>query len=434
MTKNKIVYAIGLGRIGLPMSALLATRGFTVHGIDPNKVEGRKIRANGFDPLEPLLEQTLKGALESQSLHVATHISHVKKHSEKPVLSLSGSSKATDREEPFLSSADNREEGMKKNSRLQFFRNVFLIAVPTLIDQSNRPDLSQLYLAIESIQSHLESEDLVIIESTCPIGTTEKVASDLKKSIPNLYVAHCPERVIPGNIFHELVHNDRVVGGVDEPSTLHATAFYESFILGRVFSTDSRTAEGVKLAENAYRDLNIAFANELSMIAEKKGVDIHELIQLANRHPRVQILTPGAGVGGHCIPIDPWYLVHSAPDLAELISTSRAVNEKKVRWIIEQVKENVRESQAKAIACFGLTYKANVPDTLESPALQIIEELEKVCEVLRVDPYVSKPYSPEEALAHADIAVGLVAHDQFLQIPSKHFSGKIILDFAGAFR
>ena len=225
------------------------------------------------------------------------------------------------------------------------------------------------------------------------------------------------------------------MGGVDDTSSSHAVSFYKSFVRGDVLVTDARTAEAVKLAENTYRDINIAYANELSMIADRIKLDVNELIRLANRHPRVQILQPGPGVGGHCIALDPWFLVASAPDLAMLTLKAREVNSKKADWVIAKVSATIKANSASVIACLGLSYKPNSTDLRQSPALAIVQTLEMMeIEVLRVDPYIANTVALYDALARAEIIVGLVAHDAFLNIPPKELTGKLILDFAGVFK
>jgi UDP-N-acetyl-D-mannosaminuronic acid dehydrogenase len=272
----------------------------------------------------------------------------------------------------------------------------------------------------------VQGGELICIESTCPIGTAEAVARRLFGGVD---VACCPERVLPGRILEELVRNDRVVGGVGVNATARAVAFYRTFVEGEVIGTDSRTAEAVKLAENAYRDVNIAFANELSMLAAEVGVDARAVIRLANRHPRVDILEPGPGVGGHCVAIDPWFLVSVAPATARLIRTAREVNLAKVEWVVKRVCEQLRPSSV--VACLGLAYKADVDDLRESPSRAVADALAAVARVVAVDPYVPGTCPLDQALAEADIIVGLVAHRAFRSIRPEQLQGKVVLDFAG---
>lgn len=387
-TIQKRVCISGLGFIGLPTACILATSGYSVLGMDIDPLVVRRVQSADLIDPEPNLKSLLETALKSGCFEVSTHIAPA---------------------------------------------DIHIIAVPTPLGPDNQPNLSHLYAAVDAMGPHLRPHDLVLIESTSPIGTTETIALKLQEICPAVHVAYCPERVLPGNILHELIHNDRVLGGVDEASTLKAVAFYQSFIEGDVFTSDVRTAEAVKLAENTYRDINIAYANELSMIADHIGLDVRELIRLANKHPRVQILEPGPGVGGHCIALNPWFLASSAPSLAELISKAREVNVNKTDWVIQKVKTAIKENSARVIACLGLTYKPNVADIRESPALAIVHALEKEIEVLRVDPYLPHTEQLYEAIERAEIVVGLVAHKTFLNIPAHCLAGKVVLDFAGIF-
>lgn len=387
-TIQKRVCISGLGFIGLPTACILATSGYSVLGMDIDPLVVKRVQSANLIDSEPNLKSLLETALKSGYLEVSMHIAPA---------------------------------------------DIHIIAVPTPLGSGNQPNLSHLHTAVDAIGPHLRPHDLVLIESTCPIGTTETIARKLQEICPAVHVAYCPERVLPGNILNELIHNDRVLGGVDEASTLKAISFYQSFIQGNVFASDVRTTEAVKLAENTYRDINIAYANELSMIADHIGLDVRELIRLANKHPRVQILEPGPGVGGHCIALNPWFLVSSAPSLAKLISKAREVNANKTDWVIQKVRTAIKENSARVIACLGLTYKSNVADIRESPALAIIQALEKEVEVLRVDPYVPNTEQLYEALERAEIVVGLVAHKSFLDISSHCLTGKVVLDFAGIF-
>jgi len=391
MANNKIkphICVTGLGFIGLPTACILATSGYSVLGVDINPEVISNVTSLKLINSEPNLQPLLEEAINSGQLRVSSRVE---------------------------------------------FADIHIIAVPTPLAPDNQPDLSNVDAAINAITPFLRPENLIVIESTSPIGTTEITAQKLQKHCPGISVAYCPERVLPGNILHELIHNDRVVGGINEASTLKAVAFYKSFVQGEVIPTDVRTAEAVKLAENTYRDINIAYANELSMIADQLSLNVKDLIRLANRHPRVQILEPGPGVGGHCIALNPWFLVSSAPGLARLITRAREVNKDKTEWVIQKVRAAIKENDAKVVACLGLTYKSNVADLRESPALSIIQALETEAKVLRVDPYCSDTEQLHEAIAHADIVVGLVAHKEFQNIPSHHLSGKVVLDFAGLF-
>lgn len=385
---KKKVCVLGLGHIGLPIATLLANCDYEVLGIDINQSVINQIQSSNYCYPEPGLQDLIQTALDKGFLKVSSQPSQA---------------------------------------------DIFIIAVPTPLMENMNADISYVNSAVNAISPYIQKNNLVLIESTCPIGTTDSIASNLHKVCPDIYIAYCPERVLPGNILYELIHNDRVVGGIDETSTSLAVAFYKSFIKGDILPTTARMAEAVKLSENAYRDINIAFANELSLIANSINLDIDELIRLANRHPRVDILTPGPGVGGHCIAIDPWFLASAAPNFAGLIQKAREVNTKKTDWVIQRIKESASKTGTKVIACLGLTYKPNVSDIRESPALKIVESLEKEFIVLRVDPYVSKTENLDDAISRADMIVGLVKHQAFQKIPKNNLDGKHVLDFAGVF-
>lgn len=386
---QKQICVTGLGIIGLPTACILATSGYNVLGVD---IDGKRVaclQAADLESSEPHLQDLLKRALQKGCLQLST----------KPSLA-----------------------------------EIHIIAVPTLLDLNNEPDISCVYSAVSAIKPHLRPGDLVIIESTCPIGTTEVIAEEIRMDCSGVHVAYCPERVLPGHILHEFIHNHRIVGGVDEASTGEAVSFYRSFVQGEVVATHARTAEAVKLAENTYRDINIAYANELSMISDQMGLDALEVIRLANKHPRVQILSPGPGVGGYCITVNPWFLASSAPDLAKLTTQARAVNTQKTDWVINKIRETMKKKEATTVACLGITYKADVGDIRESPALAIVQALEKDFNVLQIDPYVPSTNPMDEALTCTEVVVGLVAHKAFLAIPSSCLDGKTVLDFAGIFR
>lgn len=386
---GKKICIIGLGNIGLPTACALAASGYSVLGVDINDAIVSGVQSSSLAFSEP------------------------------------------DLQEIFI---DVVRMGRLKASKNAGPADIYIIIVPTLLTQNKQPDISRLYTVIESIKPYLKEHDLILIESTCPIGTTETAAQILRAHCPGVYVAYCPERVLPGRILHELAHNDRIVGGVDELSTCHAKAFYQSFVRGEVLTTDARTAEAVKLAENSYRDINIAYANELSLIADRMNLNVHEIIQLANRHPRVQILDPGPGVGGYCIPVAPWFMAASAPDLAILTTKAREININKTDWVIQKIKTAIRQYNAKVVACLGITYKADVSDIRESAALSIVQALESETQILRIDPYVSNSDPLEESLACAEIVVGLVPHRAFLNISENDLKGKVVLDFARVFK
>lgn len=388
MRRQEKICILGLGTVGLPLACSLAAASYHVLGVDINDKVLAKVAS--AEPLSS--EPGLCGMLQV-------------------VL----------------------QKGFLRVSKCPEPSDIFIVAVPTPLDANKKPRLCFLHAAIKSIQPHLQPKNLVIIESTCPIGTTAVVAGQLRERCLQAHVAYCPERVLPGDLLNELIINDRIVGGVDEASTELARSFYQSFVKGQVLTTDSRTAEAVKLAENSFRDVNLAYANELSMIADHVGVDVYEVIKLANRHPRVEILNPGPGVGGYCIPVNPWLLASSAPELVKLLPAARAVNCHKTEWIIQKLQKIISDKDIQTVACLGLTYKANVCDTRDSAALAIVQELEKQVRVLRVDPYVPHSIGLEEALNKAQMVVVLVAHHDFLNISRTALSSKVFLDFAGIF-
>jgi UDP-N-acetyl-D-mannosaminuronic acid dehydrogenase len=413
---DRTICVMGLGYIGLPTASLLATKGYKVHGVDvyPDVVE--TINRGDLHIYEPDLDVLVKSAV--------------------------GSNRLTASLEPVAA-------------------DIYIIAVPTPFHDGHRPDLSYVEAAVKAFAPHVKPGALIILESTSPVGATEKVAAWLAEERPDLavheeaaargarvHIAHCPERVLPGKVLHELVANDRIVGGIDAASTMAAAEFYHSFVAGKVLTTTSRTAELAKLVENAYRDVNIAFANELSLIGDRLGVNVWELIELANHHPRVNILQPGPGVGGHCIAVDPWFIIDSAPEEAKIIKTARLVNDGKPDWVINKVREKAERFKAPRIACLGLSFKANIDDLRESPALAITRKLAQsgVGEVLAVEPYVhERPgaldgldnlvFCPlDEALTRADIVLLLVDHDAFKRLDRQILSEKIVIDTRGLWR
>lgn len=406
----KTVCVVGLGYIGLPTAALLAARGRLVHGVDIRPDVAQALNAGAVLIHEPGLAAAAREAVASGRLQAGL----------APV------------------EAD-----------------IFILALPTPFTEGKKPDLSYVRAGVAEIAPFLRAGNLLILESTSPVGTTENICQWLHESRPDLvipgqpggggeqiYVAHCPERVLPGRILHELVANDRIVGGVDRASTQKIAAFYKTFAQGTVFETDARTAELVKLAENSFRDVNIAFANELSIICAKLGIDVREAIALANRHPRVNILNPGIGVGGHCISVDPWFIVEAAPKDARLIRAAREVNDYKADWVYGQIAKAASAFAQPAIACFGLAFKPDIDDLRESPAVRIVEKLaaNKDCRLLVVEPYLDtlpdklKAYpnvslaQAKQALEQCDLCVFLVAHKQFKSLELNAFSDKVVLD------
>jgi UDP-N-acetyl-D-mannosaminuronic acid dehydrogenase len=392
---NKKVCIIGLGYIGLLTAALLANRGYDIHGVDVVKTTVDTINRGEIHIIEPELDIFVKAAVNSGKF----------KANLKPAKA-----------------------------------DIFIIAVPTPFHDGYVPNIDFVVAATKSIAPYIVDENIVILESTSPVGTTEKVEDALKEEgvdTSKLYISHCPERVLPGHIMKELVENDRIVGGINLEATAKTVEFYKTFVSGKVLSTDARTAEMAKLTENSFRDTNIAFANELSILCDKFGIDVWELIKLTNKHPRVNILQPGAGVGGHCIAVDPWFIVHAGGDDAKFIKTAREVNLYKTEWVIEKIKtealkfENKHGRKAK-IACMGLAFKPDIDDLRESPALHITKYLiAQKYDVLAVEPNIKihdkldiVPF--KEALEKADIVSFLVAHKEF-----KNLKIKTKLDFCG---
>ena len=338
MNQNKKICVIGLGYIGLPTAALLANRGYDVHGVDVVKSTVDTINQGKIHIVEPELDTFVKSAVNS---------------------------------------------GKLKASLIPTQADVFIIAVPTPFHSGYVPNVDYVVSATKSIATYVQEGNIVILESTSPVGTTELVEKTLKEEkidTSKIYIAHCPERVLPGKIMKELVENDRIVGGLTQEATAKTVEFYNTFVSGEVLSTDARTAEMAKLTENSFRDTNIAFANELSMLCDKFDINVWELISLANRHPRVNILQPGAGVGGHCIAVDPWFIVHAGGETAKMIRTAREVNTYKTEWVIEKIKNAAltfeKQNGRKAkVACMGLAFKPDIDDLRESPALYIARRL-----------------------------------------------------------
>lgn len=407
---NKIS-VVGLGYIGLPTAAVIASKGIEVVGVDVNEHAVNTINEGRIHIVEPGLEAMVKSDVE---------------------------------------------QGLLKAYLTPQPADAFLIAVPTPFKGNNyEPNLDYIESASKAIAPVLKSGDLVILESTSPVGATEKMAAWIAEARPELkvsgvnadsevdiFVAHCPERVLPGHVIRELEENDRVIGGLNEASTERATALYKLFVKGECIATNARTAEMAKLTENASRDVQIAFANELSMICDKQGINVWELIELANRHPRVNILQPGAGVGGHCIAVDPWFIVNQNPDEAKLIHQARKTNDFKPDWVIQKIEDAVKGIENPTIACLGLAFKPDIDDLRESPALQITEKLAaKGYNILAVEPNVEalpkslidlenvKLVSLEEAMQQADAVGVLVKHKEFLGMSEMKTD---ILDFVNA--
>ena len=399
MENKPSVVMMGLGYIGLPTAALIASRGLKVTGVDIHQRVVDTINKGEIHIVEPDLDGLVHKVVKEGFLQAST----------KPIAS-----------------------------------DVYLIAVPTPFKGDYEPDLSYVASAVRSIIPTLRKGALVILESTSPVGTTRKMEKLIFEQRPelkgNISLAYCPERVLPGNILHELKHNDRAIGGINEASTEKAIAFYKHFVVGTLHPTNAKTAEMVKLVENASRDNQIAFANELSIICDKAGINVWDMIALANKHPRVNILNPGTGVGGHCIAVDPWFIVSEFPDESPLIKKSREANTYKTEWVLEKVKNKalafkIENKRDPIIACMGLAFKPDIDDLRESPALYVSETLQgQGFEILDVEPNLAsnekrKLIDINQALQQADIIVFLVSHSEFKTLAID--KTKQILDFCG---
>ena len=404
---------MGLGYIGLPTASMLATKGYKVLGVDVCELVVTTINSGNIHIVEPDLDILVRSAVNS---------------------------------------------GRLRASLLPEQADIFIIAVPTPFKMSGNnpkaPDISYVVAATSAIAPFIKPGDLIILESTSPIGTTERIREIIEELRPDLYnqsatnqlspvyIAHCPERVLPGHIIRELVDNDRIIGGIDRASAEKAQDLYRTFSNGTIFLTDARTAEMAKLTENSFRDVNIAFANELSLICDRLGINVWELIELANRHPRVNILQPGPGVGGHCIAVDPWFIVAAAPQEARLIRTAREVNDHKPHWVVDKVKAKADKFKNPVIGCLGLTFKANIDDLRESPALNITRTLiaSNMGHILACEPNIPDSfdefplYALEQVLREADILLVLVDHREFKNIDRELLKEKIVIDTRGVLR
>lgn len=406
----KKVLVMGLGYIGLPTAVIAAEHGFDVVGFDIDAT--RVNRINQSDPVidEPEIYERLKPLIEAGTFHATT----------------------------ILESAD-----------------CFIIAVPTPFKEHKKADLSYVYKATEQLANVIKKNDLVILESTIPVGTTDYCAQLLEqktdlKAGTDFFIAHCPERVIPGKIFHELVHNARIIGGINEASMQQAKEFYKHFVTGNLYLTNATAAEMVKLVENSSRDVAIAFSNQVAAMAYSIGLNPFEIIELANKHPRVQLLNPSCGVGGHCIAVDPWFLIETFPEHTGLLAAARTINDEKPHQVLNCVRSWVLEWHKKyqkkpTVLALGLTYKADVNDLRESPALEIVQELlsDRNLELLVCEPQVetelvnhltgNHAVTLSEGFAAADIIVCLVNHTVFKTITAEKIANKRVLDFCGLF-
>ena len=405
------VAVIGLGYIGLPTAAVIARSGCKVLGVDISQKVVDTINRGEIHIEEVDLDALVQGVVNRGLLSASTEVAPA---------------------------------------------DVFVVAVPTPFDKNHAPDISYVLAAGQAIAPVLKQGDIVILESTSPVGTTEQLRDmiaqmrpDLKcpgktRETPDISIAYCPERVLPGHILKELIENDRSIGGITPRCARKALAFYKLFVRGSCIVTDSRSAEMTKLVENAYRDVNIAFANELSMVADKMGLDVWEVIRLANRHPRVNILTPGPGVGGHCIAVDPWFIVHGAPEETPLIRTARGVNDGKIRHVIRKATALVEANPQLRVACLGLAFKANIDDFRESPARLVAATLARKfgARIEVVEPYASqlpiefndtgaKLIDVDTALEECGILIVLVDHDLFRVVPLAERVDKLVYDTRG---
>jgi UDP-N-acetyl-D-mannosaminuronic acid dehydrogenase len=402
--KNKTICVVGLGYIGLPTAALLASNGHQVFGVDVSTHAVETINQGLIHIIEPDLDAYVRSAVTAGRLKAFT------------------SPQAGD---------------------------VYMICVPTPFHESDaipKPNIDFVLAATRSIANYVKAGDMVILESTSPVGTTQRMAEVLSEAgvdVSSIYIAYCPERVLPGKIMTELVENDRVVGGLTPEATLKVSSFYRTFVRGTVLETNAKTAEMCKLTENSFRDVNIAFANELSLICAKDGINVWDLISLANRHPRVNILQPGAGVGGHCIAVDPWFIVARDPENAQIIRAAREVNNRKTDWVIDQIKTVAADFALKTgfkpkIACLGLAFKPDIDDLRESPAVHIAQVLlSQGYDLVAVEPNMQddnrfKLIDLDGALKSADVVAILVRHKQFISAAKAgQFARAGVVDFCG---
>jgi UDP-N-acetyl-D-mannosaminuronic acid dehydrogenase len=399
---GKKISVIGLGYIGLPTAALLASKGYSVNGMDVTQHVVDTINRGEIHIVEPDLDAYVRSAVAKGKLKAYSEV----------------------------------QAG-----------DVYIICVPTPFHYDAElptPNVDYVRTATESISPHIKNGDIVILESTSPVGTTDMVRDVLQHNgvdTSQIFIAYCPERVLPGKIMSELVDNARVIGGINSRSTLAVSAFYRTFVNGKILETQAKTAEMCKLTENSFRDVNIAFANELSLLCDNNGVDVWELIKLANHHPRVNILQPGTGVGGHCIAVDPWFIVSQDPANSRIIKNARKVNDSKPEWVVEKIKEWANLVGTKRVACLGMAFKPDIDDLRDSPAMRVINSLTKQgYDVSCVEPNVSQQdgYSLIEldnAVSNFQVLALLVKHKEFTSnTMKKEFEMKNALDFCGALK
>lgn len=403
------VCVVGLGYIGLPTAAILARQGIKVIGVDVKEESVTAINAGRVPFVEPDLEAYVVAGVQQGLLHAQLEAAPA---------------------------------------------DAFIVAVPTPFNADKSADLSYIEAAAREIAPQLSGGELVILESTSPPGATQHMADVILEARPDLadaglLFAHCPERVLPGRVMTELVENDRIVGGLTPEAAERAADLYRTFCKGEVLLTDAVTAEMAKLVENSFRDVNIAFANELSVICDRLGINVWELIELANHHPRVNILQPGPGVGGHCIAVDPWFIVSAVPEEARLIRSAREINDAKPEWVIDKVLASAYGLDRPTVALLGLAFKPNIDDLRESPALAIAAKLADRmpdAKLLAVEPHVSslpkalagrdnvELAEVRDALTRADVAVVLVDHDQFKSLEPGSFGDAVVIDTKGLLR
>lgn len=399
---TKVISVIGLGYIGLPTASILATKGYKVNGFDVDAKIVEKINSGESHIYEPDLDKYLSNAIQSSNLRAHTEI--------KPA-------------------------------------DIFIVCVPTpFYEESNppKPNIEYIISAAKNIAKVLQPKNLIILESTSPVGTTQnfvKILKDNNVDLSSIFISYCPERVLPGNIIKEFVNNDRLIGGINKESSEVTKNFYKTFTKGKIFITDDKTAEMCKLTENSFRDVNIAFANELSIICENNGIDVNELISLSNKHPRVDILQPGPGVGGHCIAVDPWFIVDLDEKNSKLIKASRERNLYKTEWVINKIENEVKSffnknGKEPSILILGISFKPNIDDLRQSPAFYVANHLNEKYEISVLEPNINRhdkfKLANQDDVFKNDLIIGLVKHDEFCKSDfQNNLSEANFIDFCG---